>query len=169
MRRELLFESPDFGFRLLHDAAWYITGEQSDLISLRYLQEGVLAAHCNISSLPARSAGRETTLEQFEREVRESIGEHLEKVTASRQWTTSRGNSCLGVIATGKVRDLPFQWRYYLVSAPNLPRVSLALTIEQSQVERFADAERALINSLELLAKPAAATAAIGRADQVSR
>lgn len=151
LRRELLYDARQLGFRFKHDAAWYTTGEQSDVLSFRFMQEGSLTAHCNISTLPPRSAGRETTLEQFERDVRTSIGTNLEKVTASTQWTTPQGNTCLGVLALGNVEGVPVQWRYYLVSAPDLPRVALAVTVEQSLIKRFGDADRQLIDSLELV------------------
>ena len=160
LRRALLYDGEQLGFRFLHSAAWYITAEQSDVLSLRHLREGDLTAHCNLSTLPPRSAGRETTLEQFERDVRTSIGAHLEKVTASRQWTTSQGNTCLGVVALGKVKEVPVQWRYYLIAAPGLPRVSIALTVEQSLIDKFADADRQLIDSLELFPLVSTSTAA---------
>ena len=148
--RALLFEEPQREFRLMHDSAWYITGQQSDLLSFRYLKEGRLTAHCNVSSSTARSAGRETSLEQFEREVRDSLGDNLKSVSQSRQWTTTQGNSCLGVVSDGSIDGVDMQWRYYLVSAPDKPRVSLAVTIEKSLVETFDDADRQLVDSLEL-------------------
>lgn len=160
LRHELLYDGSQHGFRFLHDTSWYITAEQSDVLSIRHLQEGDLTAHCNLSTLPPRSAGRETTLEEFERDVRESIGTHLEKVTASRQWTTSQGNTCLGVIALGKVEEVPVQWRYYLVATPDLPRVTMAVTVEQSLIEKFADADRQLVDSMELLPLENSSTAA---------
>ncbi len=160
LRRALLYGNRQLGFRFLHDATWYITAEQSDVLSLRHLQEGDLTGHCNLSTLPPRSEGRETTLEEFERDVRASIGTHLEKVTASRQWTTPQGNTCLGVIALGKVKDVAVQWRYYLIASPDLPRVSIALTVEQSLIEQFADADRQLVNSMELLPRESTSTAA---------
>ena len=81
-------------------------------------------------------------------------------MTASRQWTTSQGNTCLGVVALGKVEDVPVQWRYYLIAAPGLPRVSIALTVEQSLIDKFADADRQLIDSLELFPLVSTSTAA---------
>ncbi len=121
--RALLYDGRQRGFQFQHDAAWYIMNEQSDILSLSFLQQGDRTGHCKISTLPSRSAGRGTTLEEFERDVRESIGTHLERGTASRQWTTSQGNTCLGVVAIGKMADVPMQWRYYLIAAPDLPRV----------------------------------------------
>ena len=150
LRPELLFDGGKHGFRLLHDTSWYIRGEQSDLISFGHLHEGQMTAHCNVATLPARSEGRETTLEQFELDVRESLGDNLQKVTAARKWNTERGNSCLGIVAAGKVNDVPMQWRYYLVSSPDKPRVTLSVTVEESFVKEFADADRQLVDSLEL-------------------
>jgi hypothetical protein len=52
------------------------------------------------------------------------------------------------------------QWRYYLIAAPDVPRVSIALTVEQSLVERFADADRQLVDSMKLLPRKSNSTAA---------
>jgi len=159
LQHKLLYDAPEQGFRFLHDTAWYVTGEQRDQLSLRCLQEGDLTAHCNVSTLPARSTGRQTTLEQFERDIRESLGDNLERVTAATQWKTSLGHDCLGIIAIGKFEEVPVEWRYYLLAGDDLPRVSLAVTLEQSQIKRFADADREIIETLKLLPKAVPATA----------
>ncbi len=148
----LSYGSPQTGYRFKHDASWYVTAEQRKEVSLRRLQQGELTAHCNITSLPARSEGHGTTLQQFERDVRTSLGENLTDVVAATTWTTAAGYDCLGVIARGHVEKVPVEWRYYLLAEPGKPRVSMAVTIEQTQVERFADADRGLVDSLELLA-----------------
>jgi len=155
----LRYEAPLLGYRFLHDPVWYIISEQSDMLSLRSMQEGNQTAHCNMTTLPARSEGFGTTLEEFERDIRDSLGNKLEAITASSQWTTSQSHDCLGVVAQGKVQDVPIEWRYYLIASPGLPRVSLGVTIEQSQLEQFDDADRQMIDSLELLEKvPATAS-----------
>jgi len=153
----LSYEAPQRGYRFLHGRAWYIMSEQSDLVSLRSLQDGNQTSHCNVTTLPARSAGRETTLEQFERDVRQSLGDNLETVTASTRWITEQGHNCLGVVAQGKVEDVPIEWRYYLVASPDLPRISIAVTMKQSIVEQFNNADRQIVDSLELFATPATA------------
>lgn len=149
----LRYEAAEQGFRFLHDRCWYVTAEQRDQVSLGCLQKGDLTARCSITTLPARSEGRATSLEQYERDVRTSVGEPLETVVASTQWTTAEGHACLGVVAHGSVKGVPLEWRYYLVSAPGLPRVSLSVTVEQSRVEQFGDTDRQIVDSLELLQK----------------
>jgi len=159
LQHELIYDAPEQGFRFLHDTVWYVTGEQRDQLSLRCLQEGDLTAHCNVSTLPARSEGRQTTLEQFERDIRKSLGDNLERVTAATQWKTPLGHDCLGIIAIGKFEEVPVEWRYYLLAGDGLPRVSLAVTLEQSQIKRFADADRQIIDTLKLLPQAVPATA----------
>lgn len=156
----LRYEAPQQGFQFLHDRAWYVTGEQSNLVSLGLLRDGNINAFCNVTTLPARSKGREITLKEFERDVRKTIGESLESVQASTRWTSSQGHECYGVIATAKVEDVLIEWRYYLIASPGLPRVSLSVSIEQSQIEAFQDADKQIVDSIELLGKSTINTAA---------
>ncbi len=151
LSRKLRYESQEGNFSFEYDSTWYITAEERDLISLRELQDHELAAHCNLNVLPPRSEGRQTTLEQFERDIRESLGDKLESVTAATAWKTEQGHDCLGIIAVGSVDEVPMEWRYYLVSDENCPRLSLAVTLEQSRRKAFADAERQIIDTLQLV------------------
>ncbi|NOY41540.1 MAG: hypothetical protein GXP26_06855 [Planctomycetes bacterium] len=159
LRSALRYQSTEQGYQFLHSTHWFVTAEQRDLLSLRCLQDSDLTSHCNVTTQPARSAGRGTTLEQFKGDVRVSLGDNLDEVAAATQWTTSQGLDCLGVIANGKVKGVAVQWRYYLVAADGMPRVTLAVTVEQSQLERFNDADRELVDSLELFTPVVAKTA----------
>lgn len=159
LTRTLVYESPKNDFRFEYDAAWFITAEERDLYSFRYLHDHELTAHCNLSVLAPRSAGRHTPLDEFERDVRQSLGDKLGSVSAATEWQTKRGYNCLGVIAEGKVNDVPIQWRNYLVSTDNAPRLSLAVTLEKDRSDKFADAERQIIDSIELVPMTTATTA----------
>jgi hypothetical protein len=162
LSRTLVYESATKSFRFEYDAAWYIRGEERGLLSLRYLRDHEVAAHCTVTVLPARSAGRHTPLDEFERDVRQTLTDKLDSISAATEWETPRGNHCLGVIAEGKVNDLPIQWRNYLVSADDCPRLSLSVTLERNRSETFADADRQIIDSVELIPTPPAVTANAG-------
>jgi hypothetical protein len=159
LSRTLVYESPAKNFSFEYDDAWYIVAEDRNRLSFRYLQDHEVGATCVISPLAARSEGRHTPLEQFEKDVRQSLGDKLENVTASTEWETKRGHYCLGVIANGTVDGLPIEWRNYLVAADDCPRLSLAVTLERARAAKFADAERQIIDSIELVPTPPAATA----------
>ncbi len=159
LRSALRYRSTEQGYQFLHSTHWFVTAEQRDLLSLRCLQDSDLIAHCNVTTLPARSAGRNTSLEQFQGDVRASLGDNLDEIAAATQWTTSQGLDCLGVIANGKVKGVAVQWRYYLLAADGLPRVTFAVTVEQSQLKRFNDADRELVDSIEVFTPVAKKTA----------
>ena len=63
--------------------------------------------------------------------------------------TNAQGQHVLRVIATGMVAELPIQWNYYLVTSPDGHRVAFAFTLEQNLVERFAEADQSLVDSVE--------------------
>lgn len=149
--RLLAYDEKGEGFRFLYDRAWYVTAEERNQFAFRYLHDHTLTAHCNVAVLPPRSAGRHTRLEEFERDVRQSLEDKLDTVVAATQWETARGYECLGIIANGTVDQIPVQWRNYLVAADDCPRLSLGVTLEQSQSEKFHDAERQMIETLELM------------------
>jgi hypothetical protein len=148
--RHVLFEAPAQGYRFLRDRSWVVTSRQRELASLRLLQEGRLLAHCNLANLPAPAAKGGPTLEKLERDIRSTLGEKVQKITVAREWQSSLGNRVLGIFAEGAIEETPMQWRYYLVERAGLPMVSVSVTVEQSRLADFADADRLIIDSLEL-------------------
>jgi hypothetical protein len=169
--RQLLVDQPQRGFRLRHDQAWYVTSDhQHDLMSYRLLRDGDFVAHCNITTQPGRPIDKPLTLHDFETEVAQSLDEKVEEVASANEWDTASGCRCLAVIVRGHQDEIPLQWRYYRLMADGCPQVTLAVTLEQSEVDRFADADKALVETLELsplpktspinLTKPAAESAA---------
>jgi hypothetical protein len=152
--RELLVDAADRGYRFRHDKSWYVVAQQRELTSLRLMDEGEFLAHCNVTTAPPRPAGKPKTLAEFEKEVVTALGNKVEKVAAATEWTTPAGRQCLGVFVDGAVDEAPVQWRYYYLSGEGLPQATTSVTVEQGLLERFADADRPLVDSLELIALP---------------
>jgi len=158
--RDLSFESPALGFRLMHDRQWYVTAEARESVTLRRVDNGNLAAQCTITQLPSKSAGRQTSLEEFQKDVTYSLGKSFGELVSSRQWQNSAGLYCYEVVVRGLVEELPVEWHYYLVAPESGPRVSVAVTIEKPMVDRVANTDRYLVESLKLFpAMPPARTA----------
>ncbi len=158
---DLSFESPALGFRLMHDRQWYVTAEARESVTLRRVDNGNLAAQCTITQLPSKSAGRQTSLEEFQKDVAYSLGKSFGELVSSRQWQNAAGLYCYEVVVRGLVEELPVEWHYYLVAPESGPRVSVAVTIEKPMVDRVANADRDLVESLKLFpAMPPAKTAA---------
>jgi hypothetical protein len=159
--RDLVYEAPTLGFQLQHDRQWFITSEQREVITLRRVEGSDLVAQCSLSALPPKSAGRQSTLEQFQKDVAFSLGKNFGALVSTRQWQNAHGHYCYEVVVRGKVEELPVEWHYYLVGRESGHRVSLAVTIEGPMVGRVAGADRALVERLQLFPPmPAAQTAA---------
>jgi hypothetical protein len=153
--RQLIVEAPARGFRFRCDSCWFVTAERREFMSLRLLDGGEFLAHCNIAAAPPRPAAKPTTLQEFERDVCQALGDKVDKVEAASEWETSAGHRCLGVLVTGTVNEMEMQWRYYHLEAPGMPQATISVTVEKLLLPTFADADRPLVDSLELVALPA--------------
>jgi hypothetical protein len=118
---------------------------------MRRVERGDVLAQCTITSLPAKSAGRQTTLEEFERDIRYSLRENFGQLVSSRQWTNAFKHHCLEVVVRGTAEEVPVEWHYYLVAPESGNRVSVAVTIDGQMVERLASVDRALVNAIQLV------------------
>ncbi|MGE3240074.1 MAG: hypothetical protein AB7I57_03300, partial [Pirellulales bacterium] len=112
----LRLEPTKQGYRLQHDRRWYVTREGRESTVLRLVDRGDLLAQCTITSLPSKSAGRQTTLEEFERDIRFAMKDNFGELVSSRQWTNSFGNHCLEIVVRGATEEVPLEWHYYLVA-----------------------------------------------------
>lgn len=148
---DLVYEATEQGFRIRHDGRWFVTGEERETVTLGRVDRTGLVAQCSITLLPPKSPDNQTTLEEFQQDITRSLGKLYGQLISSRQWTTGRGLQCMEVVVEGKVEDVPVEWHYYLVASPaGGHRVTVAVTIEGDQVKRLGDADRRLIESLEL-------------------
>ncbi|MCI0334915.1 MAG: hypothetical protein L0228_17020 [Planctomycetes bacterium] len=158
--RDLVYESGPLGVRFKHDRRWFVTSEQRESVTLRRVDRGDLIAQCTLSALPAKSAGRQTSLEQFQKDVTYSLGKSFGEMVSSRQWQNSAGLYCYELVARGFVEEVPVEWHYYLLAPESGERVSAAITLEKPMVDRIGQADRELIESIELFPRmPAVQTA----------
>ncbi len=158
--RDVLFESPTMGFRIMHDRQWYVTAERRESVTFRRVDSSDLVAQCTLTILPPKSEGRQTSLDQFQKDIVFSLGKNFGELVSSRQWQNAAGLYCYEVVARGVVEEVPVEWHYYLAAPESGSRVSLAVTIEKPLLERVGEADRELIDSLQLFpATPPAQTA----------
>jgi hypothetical protein len=149
-RPDLTFEAPTLGFRVRHDRAWYMTAEGREAVTFRRVDNGDLVAQCTLTVLPAKTEGRQTSLDQFQKDVTFNLGKSFGELVSARQWQNAAGLYCYEVVARGLVEELPVEWHYYLAAPQSGPRVSVVVTIEKPMVERLATADRDLVESLQM-------------------
>lgn len=158
--RDLIYESGPLGLRFLHDRQWFVTSERREAVTLRRIDRSDLVAQCTLAALPPKSAGRQTSLEQFQQDVTFSLGKNFGEMVSSRQWQNAAGLYCYELVARGLVEEIPVEWHYYLLAPESGERVSAAITLEKPMVDRIGQSDRELIESLEIFPRmPAAQTA----------
>ena len=165
---DLQFESPTLGFRVKHDRQWYVTAEAREAVTLRRVDGGELAAHCTLTTLPSKSEGRQTTLEQFQKDVTYSLGKSFGELVSSREWQNPAGLHCYELVVRRLVDELPVEWHYYLLAPESGRRMAVTVTVEKTMVDRLANTDRELVESLELFPPvPATQTAERPTAESV--
>ena len=150
---ELAYTPQGRQFRFQYDRRWYVTDDEAKLAVLRMVDRGELLAQCNLSALP--TTAKPLTLAEYQRDVERSLGKNFGQFTGAVQSVNDAGYAVFRVVVHGTVSQLPIEWIYYLVQDRQGRRVSLAFTLEQSLRERFADADRRVVDALQLTDPPA--------------
>lgn len=150
----LLHESAASGFRLFLDRRWHSVNEDPKLLTLRFVDRGDLLAQCNISPLAKAAPGQHVTLERFQADIREALGNNFGQFLRASEGADDQGRTFYSVVANGKVSELPIEWHYYLVADAEGRQVAFAFTLEEGLVERFADTDRLLVGNVELFEPP---------------
>ena len=145
----LALRSAAGGFHLVYDRRWHITHDETQLVVLRLVDRGELVAQCNISPLPKLDQGKSVTIEQFQSEVRQSLGKRFDHFDTVAEGKGAGGLRVLKVVVAGFASEIPIQWRYYLAIDPDGRRIAIAYTMESDLIERFADADLAMTESIE--------------------
>ena len=155
----LLLESTAGQFSLRCDRRWHVVNDDPKLLTLRFVDRGDLVAQCNVAVLDKVEPGQQIALSKFQSEIQQKLGATFGQFLQASESVLPEGYTKYRVTAMGTVAELPIEWRYYLLFDASGRQVAFAFTLEQSLVERFADADAALVATLGFQA-PKAETAA---------
>jgi hypothetical protein len=108
----------------------------------------MLSGQCNVSSLPSREPEKLVSLEEFQDDVRLALGKAFGEFIEAGQSANEANYRVFRVVVHGTSSDIAMRWIYYLVADPQGRQVALTFTIEQAILDRFADADKAMVNSL---------------------
>lgn len=157
----LVFEAPPWGVRVLHGRDWHLfqsvlTGTGRVAI-LRHVQLGSLVCQCNIAPIAKAAPGQHTSLEQFEQDIKTSLGERFQKFGNREKIPTDDGRVIFRVEAEGVVKigndkattEIPMVWIYYLAADPQGHQASFLFSIEQALMEQLGTRDRELVSTVQ--------------------
>lgn len=154
---QLIYRSATGGWELSHDRRWFITVDQRTRSVLRMVDRGSLIAQCNITALAKVEAGKQITLEQFQNDIKEALDESFGEFINASQHANDSKCRVLRVVASGESSELPVHWIYYLIADDQGRQVTLTFTVEKTNVERLANADRAVVETLRFIEPEVAA------------
>ncbi|MGC4002654.1 MAG: hypothetical protein QM811_05760 [Pirellulales bacterium] len=145
-------------FRMKYDPRWRVVQDENYGLNMRLLDDGLVAAQCNMKLIQAPSTAPETSLKEFETEVKAAIGPSFTKIQDSTEGKNPAGVRTLKVVCEGVVEQVPVLWVSYLFEGPEGYRVSTTISFEDSMLEKFGEADKAILETLEFNAAIKAAT-----------
>lgn len=147
----LLYESTDDGWQCLYDRRWYIHHQRpkNTAAVLRLLDRGMLAGQCNLSSLAKREPDKLVSLEEFQEDVRRALDKSFGEFVEASQSANDVNNRVYRVVVHGTASDIAMRWIYYLVADPQGRQVAFTFTVEQNILDRFADADKSMLKSVQ--------------------
>lgn len=146
----LRFES--WGTRFYHDRNWHQFHQTNDVAVLRLMENGSLLAQVNVSPVPAAAVGSHTSEEQFQSDIRQSLGKRLKSITKAEPIKPRNANDrrfLFRVTADGEADGVPMTWFYHLCAAPNGQQVSFVFAVETKNLEKFNNRDLSLVRLLE--------------------
>lgn len=164
----LRYESPRDRWQITYDRRWYLNSNDRQKALFKLIQDGTLAGQCNIASLPERDCAQLISLDDYQEDVRRALDKDFGEFVDAKQWGNDAGYRVLRVAVNGTAHDksneAPIRWIYYHVADEHGRQVALTFTVEKEQLDRFAEADRAIVDSLRFaeaagrspLAKPEA-------------
>jgi hypothetical protein len=134
------------------------------------IDQGVLIAQCNISSLPDLAAGKRVQLPEFQADIEKALGKNFGQFVEASQQRSERGHRVLRAVVSGLASELPIQWVYYHLSDDKGRQTALVFTMEAKLVEKFAGADESIVGTFEFVDRavltPTAARTAEGAANR---
>lgn len=145
----LVYVFPGGGGRCVYDRKWYADPASG---VLRMIEGGTLVGQCNLALLPKRDPDKLVTLEAFQEDVRKALGENFGAFVAARESVNGSGCRELRVVVDGAVPGntdkVPARWIYYHLADSEGRQAALTFTIERENVERFAESDRPIVDSV---------------------
>jgi len=153
----LRFDSP-WNLSLLHSRNWRMFHQTEKVAIFRLIDQGALITQCNLSAINNVKPGTHTSEEEFQSDIKSSLGESLDKIESAKVIPTKDGRFIFQVIATGTVKERKLTWLYYLVADPSGRQASLQFALDSTLVSSLANRDRELVDSLRFVPAGSALT-----------
>ena len=150
----LQFQSDLGYYRFVANRKWSTYRDSGEEATLRYVINNRVIAQCNVTNMIDYEPGRQLSLEGFQADVKNAIGNALVEVVEASERLSSNRFRLLRVVSRGGTQGVNIQWIHYHISNDDGRRVVLAFTLNEANLEAFAAEDAQLADSFELINWP---------------
>ncbi len=142
--------SGQLGFRVLMNRNWRMMTDIPGAAMMRMIDVEASVAQCDFRPLATLQAGQQWTLEAFQKDVQQTLGDQLTGLVGADQQVSDSGLRVMRVTARGSVAEVPIQWIVLHFSDDSGRRLLATFTMEGDNVDFFAASDDQLVSSLRL-------------------
>ncbi|MCA9135938.1 MAG: hypothetical protein KDB00_04245 [Planctomycetales bacterium] len=133
------------------DRSWRMIGDAPGSAVMRMIDNDISIAQCNLRPLVKLPEGKQWTLEGFEADVRQALGNQLGQLIEGDQRVSAQGLRVLRIVADGETQGVPIRWIMMHFSDDAGRRVQATFTMSGDKVESFAGSDAQFADSLRFL------------------
>lgn len=145
---------PGGRYAVVLDGRWRVVEDGPEGLVMRLVDRGALVAQCSILPLPRINADSPPTEETVCSDVRRSLADQFGHLAESAADTRDDGTRVARVVADGSADGRPFRWIHHVVTGSGGHQVAVTFMLEQAVADRFAAADRQLVEGLIVLPDP---------------
>ena len=162
--RALVFDAAPWNLRFRHGRDWHVfqavLDGQPQVVILRLMEQGSLIAQCNLSPVATAAPGQHVPLDQFEADIRKSLGQRLKDIKSREEVPGQSGRQIFRVVAEGNVElrnakgttgNFPMTWIYYLVADKTGRQLSFVFSVESNLLEKLEDRDLEIVRSVQFI------------------
>ena len=150
----LQFQSDLGYYRFVANRKWSTYRDNGEEATLRYVINNRVVAQCNVTNMIDYEPGRQLSLDGFQADVKNAIGNALIEIVEASERLSSNKLRLLRIVSRGGIQGVDIQWVHYHISNDDGRRVVLAFTLNETNLELFAAEDAQLADSFELINWP---------------
>lgn len=147
---QIWYHDPQGRFDLVHDIRWRRVENGANGLVLRLVDRGALVGQCSITSLPQAPSSALPSRADVQADIERTLAGQIDRIEAAEETDRPDGLRVVRVVSSGTAGRLPFRRIHYVLAAQDGSRTSVTFMFEASMQERFAEADRPLLESLKL-------------------
>ncbi|TWT80068.1 hypothetical protein CA13_14810 [Planctomycetes bacterium CA13] len=166
--------SGSIGFSSLMDRRWRMMSDKPGLVMMRMIDNDQSIAQCDFRQLSRLDENKPWTIEQFQREIRKTLGEQWREFVSATERESEMGLRVMSLHARGAVEEVPIEWVIQHYSDDSGQRVLATFTMEANAAKTFGGSDVQLSSTMNWIevsptAVPTSPGLATGNEDAVER